>query len=63
MVAALINIYTSVAGFLKDIEPNTYNNLMIKYATYCDGDVVKAIKTGPKPKPIRSITLDLSDID
>lgn len=50
-------------SFLKDIEPNTYNNLMIKYATYCDGDVVKAIKTGPKPKPIRSITLDLSDID
>ena len=34
--------------------------LLIKYAAYCDGDVIDAIKTGPKPH--RVITLDLPDI-
>ena len=30
-------------AFLKDIEPNTYNNLIIKYSKYCDGDVINKI--------------------
>ena len=47
-------------AFLKDVEPNSYNSLLIKYAAYCDGDVIDAIKTGPKPH--RVITLDLPDI-
>jgi len=33
-------------AFLKDVEPNTYNSLLIKYAGYCDGDVIAAIKNG-----------------
>ena len=36
-------------AFLKDVEPNTYNSLLIKYASYCDGDVIAAIKSGPQP--------------
>ena len=47
-------------AFLKDVEPNSYNSLLIKYAAYCNGDVIDAIKTGPKPH--RVITLDLPDI-
>lgn len=47
-------------AFLKDVEPNSYNSLLIKYAAYCDGDIIDAIKTGPKPH--RVITLDLPDI-
>lgn len=30
-------------SFLKDIEPNTYNNLIIKYSQYCDGDIITAL--------------------
>ena len=30
-------------AFLKDIEPHTYNNLIIKYSKYCDGDIIEAI--------------------
>lgn len=30
-------------SFLKDIEPNTYNNLIIKYSKYCDGDIILAL--------------------
>lgn len=30
-------------AFLKDIEPNTYNNIIIKYSNYCHGDVIAAI--------------------
>lgn len=42
-------------AFLKDVEPNTYNKLLIKYATYCEGDVIAAIKNGPKPKPVFAV--------
>ena len=31
-------------SFLKDIEPKTYNNLIIKYSRYCNGDLLEAIK-------------------
>ncbi len=31
-------------SYLKDIEPDTYNNIMIKYSNYCDGDVIAAIR-------------------
>lgn len=30
-------------SFLKDIEPNTYNNLIIKYLKYCDEDIITAL--------------------
>lgn len=30
-------------SFLKDIEPNTYNNLIIKYSKYCDEDIITAL--------------------
>ncbi len=30
-------------AFLKDVEPNTYNNLIIKYSKYCDVDVIEKI--------------------
>lgn len=30
-------------SFLKDIEPNTYNNLIIKYSQYCSGDLLKEL--------------------
>lgn len=30
-------------SFLKDVEPNTYNNLIIKYSKYCTGDVIKEL--------------------
>lgn len=32
-------------SFLKDVEPQTYNNLIIKYSQYCDGDLIKALST------------------
>lgn len=31
-------------SFLRDIEPETYNNLIIKYSSYCDGDLFDALK-------------------
>lgn len=31
-------------SFVKDIEPHTYNNLIIKYSQYCEGDVIAAIR-------------------
>lgn len=31
-------------SFLKDIEPNTYNNYIIKYSKYCDGDIIAALR-------------------
>lgn len=31
-------------AFLKDIEPNTYNNLIIKYSCYCDGDIINELR-------------------
>lgn len=37
-------------AFLKDVEPAVYNRYLIKYATYCDGDVIVAIKSGPSMK-------------
>lgn len=30
-------------SFLKDIEPNTYNSLIIKYSKYCDEDIITAL--------------------
>ena len=30
-------------SYLKDIEPNTYNNLIIKYSKYCKEDIIKEI--------------------
>ncbi|MBQ3426565.1 MAG: retron St85 family RNA-directed DNA polymerase [Clostridia bacterium] len=30
-------------AFLKDIEPQTYNNIIIKYSKYCAGDVIDEI--------------------
>ena len=33
-------------AYLKDIEPQTYNKYIIKYSTYCDGDVISAIRRG-----------------
>ena len=47
-------------AFLKDVEPSTYNKLLIKYSTYCDGDVIAAIKNGPSPKAV--VAFDLPDI-
>jgi len=32
-------------SFLKDIEPETYNSIIIKYSNYCQGDIIDAIKT------------------
>ena len=44
-------------AFLKDVEPNTYNTLLIKYAENCDGDVVAAIKSGMRTRQINSAEL------
>ena len=30
-------------SFLKDIEPDTYNNIIVKYSRYCQGDIIKAL--------------------
>lgn len=30
-------------SFLKDVEPATYNNLIIKYSQYCSGDIIKEL--------------------
>lgn len=35
-------------AYLKDVEPQVYNKYIIKYATYCDGDVISAIRLGTK---------------
>ena len=37
-------------AYLKDVEPQVYNRYMIKYASYCDGDVISAIRLGPCSK-------------
>lgn len=31
-------------SFLRDVEPETYNNLIIKYSSYCDEDLFDALK-------------------
>lgn len=31
-------------AYLKDIEPNTYNNLIIKYSSYCEGDIISELR-------------------
>lgn len=31
-------------SFLKDIEPHTYNNLIIKYSQYCEEDIISALR-------------------
>lgn len=33
-------------AYLKDAEPQIYNKFIIKYSTYCDGDVISAIHHG-----------------
>lgn len=33
-------------AYLKDVEPQIYNKFIIKYSTYCDGDVISAIHHG-----------------
>ena len=30
-------------SFLKDIEPDTYNNIIVKYSRYCQGDIIKSL--------------------
>ncbi len=30
-------------SFLKDVEPNTYNNIIIKYSKYCNEDIIQAL--------------------
>ena len=49
-------------AYLQDIEPAIYNRYLIKYSTYCDGDIMTAIKSGPKPKPNYPIIFKLPDI-
>ena len=34
------------SAYLKDVEPQIYNKFIIKYSTYCDGDVISAIHHG-----------------
>lgn len=34
-------------AYLKDIEPQTYNKFIIKYSSYCNGDVISAIRQNP----------------
>lgn len=46
------NVILGHLAFLKDVEPKVYNSFLIKYAGYCDGDVIDAIMHGPKPKTI-----------
>ena len=31
-------------AYLKDVEPQTYNKFIIKYSTYCNGDVISVIR-------------------
>lgn len=31
-------------SFLKDVEPQTYNNIIIKFARYCSGDVIAELR-------------------
>jgi len=42
-------------AYLKDVEPRVYNQYIIKYSTYCNGDVISAIKNGPSLKSTASI--------
>jgi len=37
-------------AYLRDIEPKVYNNYMIKYSTYCNGDVISAIRGNKQQK-------------
>lgn len=43
-------------AYLKDVEPQVYNKYIIKYSTYCDGDVISAIRYGPQ-KPMLKVEL------
>lgn len=38
------NVIMGYFSFLKDVEPTTYNNLIIKYSKYCDQDIMDALK-------------------
>ena len=48
-------------AFLKDVEPAVYDNLLIKYAEYCDGDVIAAIKIGPQMTS--TVEVDFTNIE
>ena len=50
-------------AFLKDVEPATYNRLLIKYTSYCAGDILDAIKLGPRSKPSSACSIDVSGLD
>lgn len=41
-------------AYLKDIEPQVYNKYVIKYSTYCDGDVISAIRQGPQKPALKT---------
>lgn len=43
-------------AYLKDVEPKVYNKYIIKYSTYCDGDVISAIRRGSQ-KPVLKVDL------
>ena len=45
-------------AYLKDVEPQTYNKFIIKYSTYCDGDVISAIRYGPQKSVVKVPSLD-----
>lgn len=47
-------------AYLKDVEPAVYNRYLIKYSTYCNGDVISAIKADPVHT--KTIKLELPDI-
>lgn len=51
------NVILGNLAFLKDIEPDVYDRLLIKYTVYCDGDIIAAIKSGQKPNSIAEIDL------
>lgn len=38
------NVILGYLSFLKDVEPNTYEKLIIKYSKYCNSDVLTALR-------------------
>lgn len=50
-------------AYLKSIEPYTYSRILVKYASYCDGDVIAAIKSGKRMCPnVKEMIVFLDDI-
>ena len=31
-------------AFLNDVDPQAYNDIIIKYSKYCEGDIIKALQ-------------------